>query len=250
MKIFLLFILLSSLLKATCPLPSFTPPNEVKIESDILLLVTHVSTQWDSQMSAKAGANEVVAYAKDNEIPFIYLQNFKDPHTYYYTECNPTYYVESYGGEFQFSFPSKHVLSIGGFYERCKRNTLEHAMAVWEKGKTEEDLRITEIEEGIYMAGDYVRNDDPYREAYLKFKSEKGLSVINLFDFMSVVNDSKMEKEYVKRLLSQFKMPPKHRVVVEVDGKESFVLKEKTGAPTLTFNYIRHGNTLRDIFWY
>jgi hypothetical protein len=234
--------------RAACPPAVFTPPAQVHLPEETAVFATHISTSWDVKASAKVGANAVVAYAKANGYPTVYLQDSEDSEKYYYSECSPTYYVQSNGGEFSFHFSARHVVSIGGYWERCQRNTVEKIMKQWDMVKDPQDVRITEVMNGTYMAGDLVRITDPYYEAYKNFLTAFGAKTINVFQFMEIVHDEQLEVEHIRRYLDYVSLARNYQIEIEIDGKKSFIKKEMPGARILTINFLRNKPVPEEIF--
>lgn len=142
-----------------CPIPSFTPENQIKLSSDSLLIVTHPSDVYDGRRVAKPGIDKAISWAKKEKIPLLYLWE-KDPalnHGYYPESCSADYTIASVEGEHTLSDLPNHIISIGGRYDRlettgCMVRTHRDIFKAWSK-KTNEDLKLTIIADATYLYG-------------------------------------------------------------------------------------------------
>ena len=236
---------------ASCPTPTWTASNQVKLNEGPVMIVTHPSTQWDGRFVSKLGMDAAVAFAKQQKVPVIYLQDSapSNNQTYFFSDCNPTYWVSSSGGEFNFNVPSRHVLSVGGHWEMCQKTTLKDLFYNnWSK-VTEGNLRLTQIMDGIYSyPTDYMYSSDPYYKdltAFLKIvtygrPSNWPFPKTSLLENMGIINDSQLQIQYLKRNLPPYQqINPKYTVELVINGKQVEVLRQGTGAnpPTLTLEF-------------
>src|ERR1700748_2176116 len=96
-------------LAAPCAAPDFTQPANVNLSNESVMIVTHPSTLWDGRFASKVGMDAAVIYAKHHNIPVIYLAGNNSNETYFFSDCKPTYWVQSSGGEFSFDVAPNHV---------------------------------------------------------------------------------------------------------------------------------------------
>ena len=101
--------------------------------------------------------DSTVTYAKSKNIPVVYLED-DESKTYFYADCNPTYWYHSIGGEFEFPVHATHVITVGGHWEACQQSTMIQLMDSWKTVNPGKSLKITTVLDGIYSAGFYLEN--------------------------------------------------------------------------------------------
>ncbi len=241
---FLLTLWNTGALAASCPAPKFTEADNVFLTGESALIVTHPSTIWDGHYTSKLGMDAAVRIAKAQNIPVVYLAGNSEPESYFFSDCNPKYWVSSSGGEFSFKVPVKHVYSVGGHWEYCQKTTMADLMEQW-SGPTRGDLKVTQVLDGLYTMGDTVRRSDSYYDAltqFIKMFDAPGVNArANMFQVQRLVNDEAKFIELLKRNLPPYqRLHSEYRVELILNGKKIEDLQAGTGAtsPVLTLEFV------------
>ncbi|MCB9091552.1 MAG: hypothetical protein H6621_09045 [Halobacteriovoraceae bacterium] len=237
---------------APCPQVSFTEPQDVKYSSDKLLIVTHPSTLWDGRYSSKMGMDEAVKFAKSNQMTVIYLQGQDERDTYFFSDCNPDFWVSSGGGEFSFDITANHVYAVGGHWELCERNTQEDVMKSWSERGEKVNLTYTHILDGLYAYGGMTKYADPYREdledflnivSYRNPRDRWFIEKLSMLELMGIIKDKDLQIEHLKRNLppyQSFGFFQDYKVVMVYNNEELEVLQQGASetSPVLTLEYV------------
>jgi len=237
---------------ASCPSVTFTPTNAVKLTGGSALIVTHPSTMWDGRFVSKLGMDAMVRYAKKKGIQVVYLQdeNKSTANTYFFSDCNPTYWVASGGGEFSFDVNTpSHIYTVGGHWELCQRTTMYDLMDKWKNSPLLVDRTVTTVMDGIYTAGENFRQGDPYYSTYELF-----MSVINygrprswpfpklsLLESMGIIKDEKEQVSFLKRQLPPYSgFSRDYQIELYLNGKKEEVIRQglAKNPPVLKFEYV------------
>ena len=132
-----LFLLLLPLLAtpswAACRNHGVTPPAQVRIADDSMMIVVHQSSTHDARFATKRGVDEAVRFAKSRKIPVIYLQDDTPDEFYFMEDCYPDHWVFSQGGEISFELTASHVYIVGGHLELCMSAALHDIIYQWSK---------------------------------------------------------------------------------------------------------------------
>ncbi len=246
---FAVFFKMSLIQAAPCSSVKFTDPSEVKLTASNLMIVTHPSTLWDGRFSSKVGMDAAVAYAKRHGIPVIYLQGESSQETYFFSDCKPTYWIASSGGEFRFPIEATHVYSVGGHWELCQKSTQLDLLKAWSH-KSKTDLTFTQVMDGLYSYGAYIRTSDSYYKdfgvfmdivSYRKPGEDWPKKKLNLLEMMGIIHDSSQEIEYLKRGLPTLEgISQDFEIQMVVNGKTIEVLRKGRGdrPQKFTFEFI------------
>lgn len=246
----LLLSLLSAPSLAVCPARTLTDPSRVKIDNDRVLLVVHASASYDSRYVTKRGVDEAVRFAKHERIPVIYLQDDSGDQYYFMDDCQPTYWVQSAGGEFSFDLSRvRQVYVVGGHLELCLYETLGELVYQWGRAKPA-DHRITYFMDGIYSNGKFVDPADPFYRDFDRFMgivsygrpSGEYWPKLSLLETMGVIVRPENEYEYAKQVLPRWdrSLPPSYRVELRVNQAATRVLRPAQGrtSPSMQFHFV------------
>lgn len=119
------------------------------IDNKQLLLVTHPSSYFDIQKSAKNGIDKITESMARSRVPMVYLMSPDDKFINLYTiNPNPNYFVQSFGGEHNVAFNGQEVTMIGGFFDLCFSKTLHDLL---QNRTSIEDLTIKMPIDAIYL---------------------------------------------------------------------------------------------------
>lgn len=257
-----LSVLMGSLAWAECPhAPHFTDEEKINIHSKKMVLLTHASTIYDGLKVAKPGIDVVTKWAGMKRIPIVHLQSHDQPETYYYSQCNPKYTVESPNGEFDFQVKSTHVIAMGGHWGQCLDQSLDSLMLQW-RSKKKQDLKITLVTDGIYVSEVPLIKTDPYLEdfrkkllptlsglgknqdpwPYSKLSLKDLLQLIDTYEFLNGQDQDLLKTEFLMRKLPRYlRLDPHYRVELYLDGELLKVVKSghREGlSPALKIQYL------------
>lgn len=238
-----LFILVfkTSIAFGTCAVaPAFTPDAQVHFQRDAALIVTHPSIVWDYQASSKPGVDRIVSFARGYGLPIVYLQDNLSLNQYFYSDCEPTYFVYSFGGEIGFPLPVHHLISAGGHLEACEHLTVETALASWSAQHVADALKISFYADGIYMDGRGVLPTAPYYADLQRYKKISAREKFTLGELTRLIGDEALTIEFLKAYLSTYRWPASHRIVVQLDHAQKFVYQDAAAptAPDLTIDVL------------
>ena len=127
----------------------FSPPSEVKLEGKTSMIVTHPGTEWDVQKVAKKGIDFGVEFAKKKSWPTVYLQAELDTLSYYPSVQTPDHIVLSSAGEFSFEVKSKRVVSMGGWFSNCHKQSVRDILKAFSKSP-KKNRKLFLAVDGIY----------------------------------------------------------------------------------------------------
>ncbi len=243
---------ISSAIAAPCPAPVFTRPELVQTSSREVLIVTHPSTLWDGRFSSKAGMDAAVQFAKARQMPVIYLQDSQTDittSTYFFSDCSPTHWVSSEGGEFSFDVHAPHVYSVGGHWELCQFSSMNDLMTSWKKNLDGQNLTLTQVMDGLYTAGLKFKNTDSYFVDFARFmeivfygnpRDQWYIRKLNLLESMGIINVPAKQAEFLKRGLPDFSQFRSYQVELHMNGRMVEVLQRGTtaSAPRLKFEFL------------
>jgi hypothetical protein len=258
MRTFLLLLIASPALAAPCGPHVFTAADQVKLGTDSALIVTHPSTQWDGRFASKLGMDATVKYAKGHKMPIVYLTDANSGNgndTYFFSDCNPTYWFHSSGGEFSFDVQARHVYSVGGHWELCQSTTMDDLMSKWSK-LPPGDLVLTEVMDGIYSVPEKtIYPSDPYYNDYQTFMKiimygrpdAWPFPKINLLEAMGMIKDNiDLQVEYLERGLPPYgRLGKAYTVELWLNDVKMKTLQKGQGSkpPRLKIEFV---NTLYD----
>lgn len=238
-------LMTSSAFAAPCPKPTFTSGEKISTSASAVMLVTHPSTLWDGRFSSKAGMDAAVKFAKEKSLPVVYLHGESDNDTYFFSDCNPTYWYRSMGGEFDFPIHSAHIYSVGGHWELCQANSMRDVMSHWVP-PAGVNITLTQVLDGLYAYGAYVEKADPYFSEFERFmeiiyygnpRNDWYSRKLSMLELMGVIKNENLQIEYLKRNLPPFHARFKsYRVELVYNGKVVEVLNE--GSPTLRYEFV------------
>lgn len=251
MKYFLILLLSvwSGLAHASCHKTVFANPDQIEVNSDSVLIVTHATTVFDPRFSSKRGVDEAISYARVKGIPIIYLQDNSPEQSYFMDDCKPDFRAFSSDGEVSFEIRPSKVYVVGGHLEQCLYNTVTDVLSSWAK-QSSRNLTLTFLMDGIYSNGDLIRDTDYYRRDYglymraqtHRYREDDPWPKITLLDSLGIINQEDNEIEYLRRTLPDYTsiMPEEYRVELKLNNVPAVQLQEapEDVAPTLQFNFV------------
>lgn len=245
-----LFLIPTLSLAAPCAAPVFTPPGGVQPNGDTLLIVTHPSTLWDTRFASKAGMDAAVTYAKKKNIPVVYMMD-NQSQTYFFADCNPTYWYHSVGGEFEFPVKATHVITVGGHWESCQQTTMMQLMDSWKIINAGKNLKITTALDGVYSAGLYLENfSSTVKADFDRFiqiitygndrNADGNMHKLTLLESFGIIQNKSQQIEFLKLNLPPYlSLGRNYRVELQREGRVVEVLQNgKAGGPVLILDYV------------
>lgn len=245
----LCLFLLGSQALAACPPHALTPPDQVRLNSDAVLIVTHATSFHDARLASKRGVDEAVSFAKSKGIPVVYLQDETPQKFYFVEDCQPDYWVHSEGGEFGFPVTPAHVYVAGGHLELCLSDTLHEILRSWAK-QGERDLTLTYLMDAIYSNGKSVEESDPFYANYEKFMNVvtyrrpggEHWPKLTLLETLGTIRNEAHELEYLLKILPHYAntLPAGYRVELTLNDSVTKVVRPAPGwkPPTLRFHFV------------
>lgn len=243
------FLCLSTAATAACrQQQELTPPSDVKINGDSVMIVVHESSTYDARFSTKRGVDEAIRFAKAKKIPVIYLQDDTPDDYYFMEDCHPDYWVFSAGGEIRFDVTASHVYIVGGHLELCMSAALHDIIYQWAK-RSPRNYKITYLMDAIYSNGKMI---DPSDEFYQDF--DRFLSIVtygrpggehwpklSLLETMGIIRSEEHELNYIKQILPRWDttFPDNYQVEVQMNQSVKKVLRTAAGwfPPTVSFEF-------------
>ena len=244
------FCLLSSLTAwASCPPPKLTPPEQVKLKGDAVMIVVHSSSTYDARISTKRGLDEAVRFAKDREIPVIYLVDDTPIEHYFMADCRPDYWVHSQGGEISFAVTPPHVYLVGGHVELCMSATLHDVIYQWAQ-RPPRNYRVSYVMDAIYSNGKVIDPADPFYNDFVRFRDivtygrpgGEHWPKLSLLETMGIIVNEEHELEYIRQILPRWDTTfgSNYRIEVRLNDSVGKILRTAPGwnPPTVTFSFI------------
>lgn len=246
---------------ARCPDHKFTESPQIHLDERPVLIVTHASSSFDADFSAKRGIDEAIRFARTEHIQIAYLQDDRSDPNYYMEDCKPDYWVYSEGGELKFNIPASHVYLVGGHLELCLANTLNELLDNWAK-QPARDRTVEIFMDGVYSNGNSVDESTPFfsdMERFMHIRSYgrpagEHWGKVNLLEVMGVILKADQQLNYLESVLPQWhrSFPSGYRVELQLDDAQPRVLQHGNGyrAPVLKFHFVDSAVTLveKDLF--
>lgn len=205
--------------------PEFTKPSDVMLQQSTVVLVTHASAHFDPLRQTKPAVDRVMAAAKRRRIPVVCFHdrhNSKNPAwLYLYDDWKPTAFVESDIGHYNFDTSRvRHVVCLGGFFWCCERNTLSDTIRHWRRDAPDQDLRITQVVDGIFDVAEGVV--PPYRDRVRKFQADVlwkqyPQAAITLKQILDLIGDDESAVDFIKRQIPE--LPGGVNVTIDFFGE-------------------------------
>jgi len=240
---------------AGCPPHAFTPPSQVRLNGDSVLIVTHATAFHDARYVTKPGIDAAVRFAKSHRIPVVYLQDDESPELYFIEDCRPDYWVRSQDGEIPFDVPATHVFVAGGHLELCLSRTLHDVLERWSR-EPQRNRSMVFLMDAIYSNGKLVEPEDPYYDDLQRFMGivtygrpgGETWPKLSLLETMGVIGRLQREREYLRRVLPHWErtLAENVRVKLHLNGATKEVLRPGTGArpPTVLFQFVDSAGAL------
>ena len=251
MKSFLVLVLVlfSQAALATCQRPPFTPPSQVSLDSDTVLLVTHASTTYDTRLSSKLGVDRAVRAARKKGIPVVYLEDRTPEDQYFTADCSPDYRVFSRDGEVPFEVKASRVYVVGGHLEHCLARTVNDVIASWARQPVR-SRNLTFLMDGIYSTGELIEESDPFYQDFRQFKraiahrrtDADPSPKFSLLETLGLIDRAEAELEFLRRALpnSGEVLTSAYDVVLSLNGALSQKIRgePEQAAARIRFNFV------------
>jgi hypothetical protein len=234
---------------SACRQHDITPPEKVKINGDVVMIVVHQSSTYDARFSTKRGVDEAVRFAKDKKIPVIYLQDDTPDEYYFMADCYPEHWVFSAGGEISFNVTASHLYIVGGHLELCMSAALHDIIYQWAK-RPPRNYTITYLMDAIYSNGKMVDPSDPFYHDFERFLNivtygrpgGEHWPKLSLLETMGIIRNEEHELNYIKQILPRWDktFPESYRIEVQLNNSVTKVLRSAEGwfPPTVKFHFV------------
>ena len=234
---------------SACPKHEITPPDQVRIADDSVMIVVHQSSTHDARFSTKRGIDEAVRFAKARKIPVIYLQDDTPDEFYFMEDCYPEHWVYSQGGEISFEVTASHVYIVGGHLELCMSIALHDIIYQWSK-RAPRDFTVTYLMDAIYSNGRMIEPTDPF---YADFDRFMGIVTwgrpggehwpkLSLLETMGIIRREEHELDYIRKILPRWDrtFPSNYRIAAKMNDSVTKVLRAAPGwhPPTILFHFV------------
>ena len=244
-----LWLLWLSTASASCLQHKVTPPAQVKIAGDSVMIVVHQSSTYDARFSTKRGIDDAVRFAKDRNIPVIYLQDDTPEEFYFMADCDPDYWVFSAGGEISFDVTATNLYIVGGHLELCLSTALHDIIYQWAK-RPPRNYRITYLMDAIYSNGKLIDPSDPFYNDFDRFLSivtygrpgGEHWPKLSLLETMGIIRREDHQLNYLRQVLPRWDttFPNNFRIEVQLNRSIKKVLRSADGwlPPTVLFHFV------------
>lgn len=237
----------SSAKPAACRPDWVTNESTFSLAADTAVFLTHFSTRLDSQRHTEKTLHGLVDLAKSSELPFVYLHEpHQDDSTYFYNDCQPTAWIASSIGHFQFdSSPVKHAIVAGGYYELCLNNTVTQLIGNWYRSQPSHDLKLTYVLGGVYAVAqdrDVGSSSDSLIQSWLSAQPD---TTIRLLDVMNILKSRNDAWDFLSRRWS--KVPADVGLTVYFRGEKTAIRFAQPNRPTLTIQYMTLSELAEDL---
>ncbi|MBI5901000.1 MAG: hypothetical protein HZB40_17485 [Rhodocyclales bacterium] len=245
----LYLVLLALPALGACRNHPLTPPDQVRIADDSVMIVVHQSSTYDARFATKRGVDEAVRFAKSRKIPVIYLQDDTPDEFYFMADCYPDHWVYSQGGEIRFEVTASHVYIVGGHLELCMSAALHDIIYQWSK-RSPRDFTVTYLMDAIYSNGRMIEPSDPYFADFERFmgivtRGRPGgehWPKLSLLETMGIIQREEHELDYIKKILPRWDrtFPANYRIAVMMNDSVKKVLRSAPGwhPPTVLFHFV------------
>lgn len=213
--------------------PKFVDPFLVELNHPTIALFTHSSSHFDPLRLTKPAVERVTSVMKRRGLPVIYLHDKHNRNNpwwgYLYRDWKPTAFVESEIGHHDFDFTKvRHVVSLGGFFWRCQKNTIADSIRLWRRDAPESDFRITQVVDGIYDVAEAV--EGAQRDRIRKFQhdilwTQRPGASMTLEQILDLTDSDEACIRFLKRQLPA--LPEDVNVKLDLFGHEFVISKAK-----------------------
>ena len=223
---------------ASCRPDFVTNESKFSLASETTIFLTHFSTRLDSQRHTEKTLHGLVDLAKSNELPFLYLHEpHQDDSTYFYNDCQPTAWITSSIGHFQFDSSSlKHAIVAGGYYELCLNNTVTQLIGNWNRSQPSHDLKLTYVLGGVYAVAQDRDVGGSYDSLLQSWLSSQPDTTVRLLDVMNVLKSRNDAWDFLSRRWS--KVPADVGLTIYFRGEKTAIRFAPPDRPTLTIQYM------------
>lgn len=234
---------------AACRQHEITPPSQVRINGDSVMIVVHESSTYDARFSTKRGVDEAVRFAKDRKIPVIYLQDDTPEEFYFMEDCHPDYWVFSAGGEISFAVTAGHLYIVGGHLELCMSAALHDIIHQWAR-RAPRNYTITYLMDAVYSNGKMIDPADPFYHDFDRFlgivtygrPGGEHWPKLSLLETMGIIRKEDHQLNYLKQILPRWDttFPKNFRIEVQLNNSVKKVLRSAEGwfPPTVLFHFV------------
>ena len=221
---------------ASC-VPTYADPSELQIDSDVAVLMTHFTSRLDELYLTRPGLKKLTQSCRQHKLPLIYLQEPHAPqHLYFHADCEPTAYIASDLGRFDFETRDlNHLVVAGGFYELCLDNTVKQIVENWSDIKSQKELHITYVTDAIYSVASDCLDDVSNYATLRSWMSQQPSPTFLLSDALEQIQSRDAAWKFLAARWS--KIPPRFGLHVRFRGEITAVRFADPDYPTITVRY-------------
>jgi len=175
-------------------------------------MVTHSSTLFDPLRVTQPALNRVIETLRPLDVPIVCFHDKNNPKNpperYLYDDWHRLTLVSSDIGHFDFDMSAvRHVICMGGFFWCCERNTVVDTMRLWRRDAPNQDLRITQIVDGIFDMAEGV--PEPVVEKVRQFQrdfvwSRHPKGSVSVEHTLSLIDDDTPAVEFLRDQLPDY----------------------------------------------
>lgn len=247
---------LSAQAHAACRNYKPTPADQVRIQGDSVLIVTHATAAHDPRFSTKHGVDMAVKWAKERSIPIIYLVDESPIDLYLMDDCHPTYWVNSNDGDIAFPVRQSNIYFAGGHLEMCLSRTI-HDVLMQAAQRKNQSVRFTYFMDAIYSNGKSVEPDDPFYRDFGSFLSVvtygrpggETWPKLSLLETLGVIKSLDHDYRYLTKILPRWDntLPDGLHVDLRIEGTNARRLRSGPGlfAPRFEFLFVESATALQ-----
>ena len=234
---------------AVCAQPRFTNPQELRIQGDAVMIVTHASAMYDPRYSIKYGLDVAVQVAKAKKIPVIYLADDSPISMYMTADCDPDYWVYSKDGEIVFPVNVKTIYLAGGHVELCLSRTI-HDLIQQRANNPQRHTTFTYLMDAIYSNGKRIDASDPFFNDFSFFMQVVSYGrpngewwpKLNLLETMGIIRRIEDDYYYLKKILPRWDRTFDERWQIDFQlmdfRSETLQAAQGDSKGTIRFNFI------------
>lgn len=233
-----------------------TPAEQVRIAGDSVLIVTHATATHDPRFSTKYGVDQAVKWAKEKNIPIVYLVDETPVELYLMDDCHPTYWVKSNDGDITFPVRQSNVFFAGGHLEMCLSRTIHDVLSQSARLKNR-SIRFTYFMDAIYSNGKSIEPDDPYYRDFSSFLSVvtygrpggETWPKLSLLETLGVIKSLDHDYRYLTKILPRWDNTLSDGVHVDltIEGNNTQRLRSGSGifSPRFEFLFVESASAMR-----
>lgn len=219
------------------PTPVWANESTLAFDKPIAVLFTHFTDRLDANYITRPGLRTLTNLSRKHQWPTVYLhEGNAAPQAYFYHERQPTAYVNSSLGHFDFdSGPLEHIVVAGGFYELCLNNTVRQAIENWRAVRGKRLLQITYVLDAIYGVASDSYTEDRFNATLRNWINDRPSSTLLMSSVMAQLKDRDDAWKFLSRRWGN--VPDEFGLYVRYRGEITAIRFSTPGFPTVLIAY-------------